>query len=265
MGDGRGERLIRKAWIAGGDMLKKAQSKGRIFSPIRTSKISDEVYKQLVSLISGGHLKPGEKLPSEREMASDLGISRQSIREALYRAEIMGLIEVRQGEGSFVLSSIREPLKSPLLVLLEEEAGRIFEFLEVRKLIEGWCAEKAATEATAEDLEKMEGILEKMERSAPGDREWETMDVKFHLAIAAATHNVIAIHIMEALKESFGSFFTFRKVLTKPERKELLWQHHDAIYRAISQRDRSLAKRKLIYHLDFIEKKIKEEMEKMQM
>jgi GntR family transcriptional repressor for pyruvate dehydrogenase complex len=143
------------------------------------------------------------------------------------------------------------------VVLLEEEAGRIFEFLEVRKLIEGWCAEKAATEATAEDLEKMARI-------APTDREWEGLDVEFHLSIAAATHNVIAIHIMEALKDSFGSFFRFRKVLTRSERKDLLWQHHDEIYRAISQRDRFLARQKLVGHLDYIEKKISEEMEKMQ-
>jgi GntR family transcriptional repressor for pyruvate dehydrogenase complex len=244
--------------------VKRAQPKGRLFSPIRTSKISDEVYKQLVSLISDGQLKPGEKLPSEREMASDLGISRQSIREALYRAEIMGLIEVRQGEGSFVLSSVGETLKPPLLVLLEEEAGRIFEFLEVRKLIEGWCAGKATAEATAEDLDRMAGIVERMAASTPGDSQWEDVDVEFHLAIAAATHNVIAIHIMEALKESFGSFFRFRKVLTRPEKKELLLRHHHEIYRAISQRDPSLAKRKVIDHLNYIEKKIREEMEKMQ-
>jgi GntR family transcriptional repressor for pyruvate dehydrogenase complex len=244
--------------------LKKTQSTRRIFSPIRTSKISDEVYKQLVSLISSGQVKPGEKLPSEREMASDFGISRQSIREALYRAEIMGLVEVRQGEGSFVLSSVRESLKPPLLVLLEEEAGRIFEFLEVRKLIEGWCAEKAAIAATAEDLEEMGRILERMESIIPTDREWEAVDVQFHLSIAAATHNVIAMHLMEALKDSFGSFFRFRKAFARPEKKDLLWQHHQEIYRAISQRDPSLAKQMIVDHLNYIEKKIKEEMEKMQ-
>jgi GntR family transcriptional repressor for pyruvate dehydrogenase complex len=209
-------------------------------------------------------LKPGEKLPSEREMATDLGISRQSIREALYRAEIVGLIEVRQGEGSFILSSIGESLKSPLLVLLEEEAGRIFEFLEVRKLIEGWCAERAAREATVEDLEKMKGILEKLKNSTPGDTGWEEADVEFHLSVATATYNVIAMHIMEALKDSFGSFFRFRKVLTRPEKKDLLVQHHHEIYKAISQRDPSLAKRKIVAHLRYIEKKIREEMGKMQ-
>jgi GntR family transcriptional repressor for pyruvate dehydrogenase complex len=100
--------------------LAKNKEDTKLFFPIKTRKISDEVYKQIVSLISNGQLKPGDKIPSEREMASELGISRQSIREALNRAEVMGLIEVRQGEGSFILSSVREPLKPPLTVIIEK-------------------------------------------------------------------------------------------------------------------------------------------------
>jgi len=245
-------------------ILKKNEIKRSLFSPVRTSKISDEVYKQLVSMISSGQLKPGEKLPSEREMASDLGISRQSLREALYRAKIMGLIEVRQGEGSFILSSAHESLQTPLLVLLEEEGERIFEFFEIRKLIEGWCAEKASNEATVDDLEKMKKILEKMERVVPSDSKWEELDMEFHLSVAAATHNVIAMHLMEALRESFGAFFRFRKVITKPEKKDLLWDHHNQVYKAISQKDPSLARQKIVDHLDFIEDKIREDIEKMQ-
>ena len=94
-------------------MAKTNVEKG-LFAPIKASKISDKVYQQIVSLISNGQLKPGDKIPSERELSSELGISRQSIREALNRARVVGLIEVRQGEGSFILSSIRESLKPPL-------------------------------------------------------------------------------------------------------------------------------------------------------
>ena len=264
MGHRRSKRLIGKQGAVGGTILKRNEGKRGIFSPIKTSKIPDEVYKQIVSMISSGQLKPGQKLPPEREMASDLGISRQSIREALYRAETMGLIEVRQGEGSFVLSSVLESLKPPLTILLEEEVERIFEFLEVRKLIEGWCAEKASTEATAEDLKKMEEILAKMERIALADKEWEKVDVEFHVSVAAATHNVIAMHIMDALKDTFNAFFRFRQVITKPDKKDLILQHHNEIFKAIRERDPSLAKRKIVDHLDFIEKKLKEDMEKMQ-
>jgi len=244
--------------------LKKNEGKRGIFSPIKTSKIPDEVYKQIVSMISSGQVKPGQKLPSEREMASDLGISRQSIREALYRAETIGLIEVRQGEGSFVLSSVGESLSSPLAVLLAEQAERVFEFLEIRKLIEGWCAEKAAVEADADDLEKMQEILEMMKELSTENRKWQEADVEFHFSVVAATHHVIAMHIMEALKVSFDTFFNFRQLLSKTDNKELMWKHHHEVYQAIKQRKPALARQKIVDHLNFIEKKIKEDVEKMQ-
>jgi GntR family transcriptional repressor for pyruvate dehydrogenase complex len=243
--------------------LAKSIAEKGLFAPIKTSKISDEVYKQIVSLISIGQLQPGDKIPSEREMASELGISRQSIREALNRAEVMGLIEVRQGEGSFILSSVREPLKPPLTVIIEKEAEKIFEFLEVRKLVEGWCAEKAAQEATAEDLDNMRDILDEMKEIPSKDKRWEELDVDLHFAIAKATHNVIAIHLMEALKINFGTFFKFRSSIASSEKMDVLWLHHNEIYQAIRRKDPSLAKKKIIDHLDFIEEKIKKDMGKM--
>ena len=137
------------------------KSEKNLFSPVKTNKKSDGVYNQLFSLISSGKLTPGDKIPSERELAAELRISRQSIREALDRAEVMGLIKVRQGEGSFILSSVKGALKPPLALIIEQEAARIFDFLEIRKLVEGWCAEKAALEATDEELQGMQEILKK--------------------------------------------------------------------------------------------------------
>ena len=237
--------------------MKKNQRQRGVFSPIKTSKKPDKVYKQIVSMISKGTLRPAEKLPSEREMASDLGISRQSVREALYRAETMGLIEVRQGEGSFVRSTVGESLGSPLAILLEEQAETVFEFLEIRKVIEGWCAEKAATEADAVDLRKIREVLDKMMRLSTANKKWEETDMAFHFAIVAATHNVIAMHIMEALKVGFDTFFDFRQHFSKADEKDLMWRHHFEIYEAINQRDPVLARQKIIDHLDFIEEKIK--------
>jgi GntR family transcriptional repressor for pyruvate dehydrogenase complex len=235
-----------------------------LFAPIKTSKISDEVYKQIVSLISNGQLKPGDKIPSERELSSEIGISRQSIREALNRAEVMGLIEVRQGEGSFILSSLEGLLKPPLTVIIEKEVERIFDFLEIRKLVEGWCAEKAALEATSEELEDMKEILDKMKIVASKDKQWEELDLELHLSIAKATHNIIAIHIMDALKVNFSLFFKFTKSMPSSERLDVLWQHHHEIIDAIVRKNSRLAKQKVVTHLNFIEEKIRKDMGKMQ-
>ena len=146
---------------------------------------------------------------------------------------------------------------------MAQQAERVFEFLEIRKLIEGWCAEKAAVEADAEDLGKMEEILETMKELSTKNRKWEEADMEFHFSVVAATHHVIAMHIMEALKVSFGTFFNFRKLLSKTDNKELMWKHHHEVYQAIKQRNSALARQKIVDHLDFIERKIKEDVHKM--
>lgn len=241
-------------------MLARNEQQSKLFSPIKNSKLSDEVYNQIVSLISRGKLKPGDKIPSERDLVADLGISRQSIREALNRAAIMGLLEVRQGEGSFILSSINKSLKPPLTIIIEKEAERVFEFLEIRKLIEGWCAEKAASEATDNDLNNMKQILDKMKKVASKDKQWEELDLKLHLSFAEATHNVIAVHMMEALKANFKPFFKFTKSMPRAEKIDVLWQHHHEIFTAIKNRNPKMAKKKVIEHLNFIEQKLKDDM-----
>ena len=236
------------------------KSEKNLFSPVKTNKKSDEVYNQLFSLISSGKLTPGDKIPSERELAAELRISRQSIREALNRAEVMGLIKVRQGEGSFILSSVKGALKPPLTLIIEQEAARIFEFLEIRKLVEGWCAEKAALEATSAELQGMLEILQKMKKMASKNKQWEELDLALHMSFAKATHNVIAVHIMEALKVNFGPFFKFTKSMPSSEKIDVLWQHHYEIFKAIERRDPETAKHKVIEHLNFIEEKLKEDM-----
>ena len=238
----------------------KSRKTQNLFSAVTPSKIPDAVYKQLVSLIAKGHLKPGEKLPSERVMAQELGVSRQSIREAIYRAKTAGLIEVRQGEGTFVISSVKGNLRPPLSILLEEQAEKVFEFLEIRKPIEAWCAERASEAATPADLKKMQGILKKMEKVKPPESAWERADLDFHASVAAATHNVIAMHVMEELKDSFHAYFRVKKFSTKPERKEVLLRQHKDIFEAIRQKNPKQARNKIMEHLDYVVKMITEDL-----
>lgn len=239
---------------------RKSTRQKTLFSAVTPSKIPDMVYKQLVSLITKGHLKPGEKLPSERAMAQELGVSRQSIREAIYRATTAGLMEVRQGEGAFIISSFKGNLRQPLSILLEEEAEKVFEFLEIRKLIEGWCAERACHAATPADLKKMQNILKKMEKVKPAQSAWEKADLDFHSSIAVSTHNVLAMHVMEGLKDSFHTYFRVKKYSTKPERKDALLGQHRAILEAIREKEPKRARKKIMEHLDYVEKMITEDI-----
>ena len=230
------------------------------FSTVKPRKIPDIVYKQLLSLITSGHFKPGEKLPSERDMALELGVSRQSIREAINRAKMEGLIGVKQGGGTFVISSFKENLKSPLSILLENQVENIFEFLEIRKVIEGWCAEKAATTAEPADLRGMMETLKKMAKAKLSDTMWEKADLSFHSAIAAATHNLIAMHVMEGLKDSFNAYFRVKKFSTKPERRDLLLKQHQDLFEAIKKKNPREAKKKMLEHLDYVDEIINKDL-----
>lgn len=250
----------RKRGIEAVGKMKQLGNQKKLFSTVTSRKIPDVLYKQLVSLITSGRIEPGEKLPSERDMALELGISRQSIREAIYRAKAAGLIEVRQGGGTFVISSLRGNLKPPLSILLEEQAEKIFEFLEIRRLIEAWCAEKAAKAANGADIKRMQSILRKMEKGKPTTQVWEKADLDFHSSVAAATHNVIAMHIMEGLKESFHSYFRVKKFTTRTERKDLLLKQHKSIYEAIRVRNAREARKKALDHLDYVEEMINENL-----
>jgi GntR family transcriptional repressor for pyruvate dehydrogenase complex len=246
--------------VGGAPRAKGPGGQRSLFSAVTPSKIPDAVYKQLVTLITRGHLRPGQRLPSERAMAEELGVSRQSIREGISRAKTAGLIEVRQGEGTFIISSLEGNLRQPLSILLEEQAEKVFEFLEIRKLIEAWCAERASKAATAADLKKMQEILKKMEKVKPPEPTWERADLDFHSSIAGATHNVIAMHVMEGLKDSFHTYFRVKKFTTRPERKDLLLKQHRAIFEAIRQKNPKEARKKIIEHLDYVEQMITEDL-----
>ena len=110
-------------------MAGEAESLKDAVSPLKSTRKSEEVFDQIALFIRNGRFEPGAKLPSERELASVFNTSRPTIREALYRAELVGLIEVRHGAGSFVRASRpSEPMDRPIIELIKKEAHRISEF-----------------------------------------------------------------------------------------------------------------------------------------
>jgi len=223
-------------------------------------KILDEVYDQLLSLISNGKLKPGEQLPPERVLARDLKVSRQSIREALKRAESKGLVKVRQGEGTFVLSAASHLIESPFLTLMAEEVEKIYEFIEIRKLIEVWCARKAAQFGTARELKKMEKALAEMEKLVDSREILGQPDIEFHIAIAEASHNTLMVHLMTTVKQIFLRMFKISNFTRRPGKNKILIKQHHEIYEAIKNRDLELAGKKMERHLLFVESEWREEI-----
>jgi GntR family transcriptional regulator, transcriptional repressor for pyruvate dehydrogenase complex len=226
--------------------------------PIQGVRLSDEVYGRLLALISKGVLGPGEKLWPEREMAERFQVSRQSVREALNRAKLFGLVEVRPGAGAYIRSLIPDSLTHPLSELLHRETDRVLEFLQVRKVLEGWCAAEATVRAKRADLHRLTRCLTHMARIAREGGLLGKPDVEFHLAIAEATHNTVMAHIVNSLHGMFLAVLRVRFVVRKPARTRLLVTQHEAILDAIRRRDRTGATKAMVAHLEFIEEEIRD-------
>lgn len=245
--------------------MKRPHVTKSVFGPLLKKRIFDEVYDQLLSLISNGKLKPGERLPPERVLARDLKVSRQSIREALKRAESKGLVKVRQGEGTFILSAASHLIESPFLTLMTEEVEKIYEFIEIRKLIEVWCAKKSAEFITAKELKKMEKALSEMEKLIDSREILGKPDIDFHIAIAEASHNTLMVHMMTTIKQIFLSMFKISNFIRRPGKNKILIKQHQEIYEAIKNRNPELAGKKMERHLLFVESEWREEMNRQRL
>ena len=201
-----------------------------MFKSIKHTKISNEIVNQIKNQISEGMLKPGDRLPPERDLVKEFGVSRPSLREALNSLVAMGFLEVK-GKRTYIKSVASESMLDPLSLLIKSDTQKIFDLIEVRKAIETWGAFLAAQRATEEDIKQLENILEEMGKAYKQGRSWEKQDADFHLGIAQATHNTIHTHMMSTiydfLRESVPRVFKDRAKVKK------LLDHHYRIFSAI--------------------------------
>lgn len=223
------------------------------FIPIKPRRISEEIVNQLKDLIFKGELKPGEKLPPERELAKSLNVSRVSLREALNILQGMGLLEIQQGNRTFVRPITTLSIHDPLVEFSKNGPSNILKVLEIRKYLEVGSASLAAERATSEEIQQLEKLLKEMQEDLKRNRLGAKSDFDFHSAIAGATHNEAYIHIMqtvydllqEPLRIAYGDIF--RK---KDKRKTLLLQHQN-MFKAIRDHDPEKASNEALIHLCF--------------
>jgi GntR family transcriptional repressor for pyruvate dehydrogenase complex len=244
--------MMRKVAVNQGD-----KRSSRLFTPVKSTRKSDHVYQQLLDLIRGGRFRPGERLPSERHMAGELGISRQSVREALHRAELLGLVEVRPGEGTFVNrfpEATRIPHLSPSDVV---EGNQLLELLQLRRIIEAWCVEKAVLTAKEPQLESIAAILAQHDHPAPVQSSWKEVDTEFHLALAQAAGNGAVVELIRSLITAFAVYFRENHVILRTEKANPLHVEHTELFAAIRQRNLALALHKTEEHLDHVEETIR--------
>lgn len=230
-----------------------------VFEPIRPKKISEEIVEQIKALIARGELKPGERIPSERELAVMLGVSRPSVREAIMVLEAMGFLESRQGGGTFVRPLTETSILDPLARLMEQKDPRLLHALaEVRMGLESWSAYLAAQRAEDAEIAELRRLYQTMEEQA-ADGGWDAeVDARFHYAITAATHNTVQVHVLNTIHSLFHT--TIQVALTEFYRKagyiELLLTQHREILEAIATHDPERARQKMLAHLTMVEEKL---------
>lgn len=231
------------------------------YKKIKPKKIYEEVADALQEAIRSGKLKPGTKLESVQQLAESFQVGRSAIREALTALKAMGLIEMRQGEGTYVKEFQAEDLTFPLATAMLMNQQDVMHLLEIRKIIETGTASTAAKKHTSEDLEKLETALNGM-KAALGDEELgETADLQFHLAISEATQNPmltnLLLNVADLMQETMKE--TRRITLfSKEKTTERLYNEHLAIYEAIVAGNEEAARITMITHLNNVEETLRE-------
>lgn len=168
------------------------------FSRVSIPKAADIVASRIREDILRAQLKPGTRLPREREMASRLGVSRLTFREALRTLECLGLVETRRG-GIFVCNGSIQSLRDSLMLVVELEGPSLQEVMEVRLMLEPYSASLAARNHTEEDLASIARALDQMSESTRDLSAYSAANSLFHMAIAEASHNTLLSILMRAL------------------------------------------------------------------
>ena len=198
-------------------------------------------------------LRPGDPLPTERELTQAYGVGRSSVREALRMLESQGLI-VSRGSGVFVVAEFANPFNQSLSLLLSLDESNLHELYEMRKLLEGELAALAAERRTDEDLGRMLTALQEMRDGLDSEEHYIEADVRFHLAIADATKNRCAVRMMQALRELFHR--ALGSVYHIPGSAAASLEQHQSILDAIAARSAHDARRRMQEHLLRVERDI---------
>lgn len=219
------------------------------FQRISTNRLSDETVRQVRALIEQGIFKPGDKLPSERELIKELAVSRASIREALRILEGLGVIEVRPGLGAFVLDRSRTDLNTIWRSWLLEQRQEFIDLLEVREALETKAAALAAERISDEALQQLSAILRGMEDSARTENAEAAVeaDIQFHELLSKASQNTFLIqlsdNISHAVLESRYGYFQ------QPNRIEASCRQHYRVLDALKRRDPEAASAAMLEHV----------------
>lgn len=221
--------------------------------PIARRNTYELVADSLLALISDRQLKPGDTLPTERELMQHYGVGRSSVREALRMLESRGLITAG-GSGAFAVSDFRNPLNDSLSLLLMVEESSLRELFEVRRIVEGEAVVLATERGDDSHVERMRAATDLMRQGLAVQEEYIDADVAFHLTIAEATQNRLVLHLMHALRDqlqrALGSIY---RIPGSPEQSV---EDHVRIIEVVAAGRPAEARKRMHEHLSRVEEAV---------
>lgn len=243
-----------------------------VFNQVRQRRLSDDIVERLEGMILEGTLTAGERLPAERQLAEQFGVSRPSLREAIQKLVAKGMLVSRQGGGNYVAQSMGSTFCDPLLQLLENNPEVERDLLEFRHTLEASCAYYAALRATAVDRERLKVAFDALQdcyaRADEVSRAEEgAADASFHLAIAEASHNAVLLHTIRGLFDLLK-----RNVVTniggmykqRSETRDMLIAQHRDLYLAIVEGRAQDAREVSSQHILYVQEVLEEVRQEVQ-
>lgn len=223
-----------------------------LYKALHSTRLYEQVTSQIETLVVNGQLKPGDRLPAERELGERLGVSRTVIREAIRSLEEKGLVEIRPGVGTFVHNGMSEIMRQSMgrMLLIDKQRG-LENLMQVREILEPAIAAIAASKADLSDIEDMEAAICTMDNSLSDVEAFIAADHEFHLALARATKNQLIVYLIGSIVDSLTN--QRRQIFLAGTGGPIRGQaHHKRICQAVKDHNGDQARAHMVAHLQQI-------------
>ncbi|MBI3681611.1 MAG: FadR family transcriptional regulator [Acidobacteria bacterium] len=219
-----------------------------VLKPVQRISLSDGIVEQITGLIARGVLKPGDRIPSEKQLCQQFGVGRTSVREALRSLTVMGILESHAGDGTFVSASRDRYLERAFQWGLLLDRKMVEDLVETRLMLESQTAFLAASKATVADLKRIAEAVQGMEKHVADPERYLEFDLQFHQGIARATQNSI-LHSLLSTTRGYLQAWIRETLAGSSRRPRLSIKEHKRILEALTHRDSARARDAMSEHI----------------
>jgi DNA-binding FadR family transcriptional regulator len=223
------------------------------FGTVTREALPDQIAARVVALITERHLKPGDRLPPERELAQAMGVSRSSLREALRALSVLGVTEMRHGDGTYLSALDPEALMRPFGLVLALNDGQLQELFEARRVIEPGLAALAAERIDEPTLEALRACMHDSAEAVPDEDAFMRIDLELHGLIARAASNSVLWHVIGSI--SGMGLASRRRTNPLPGLREQSVEDHREIVAALEARDPEAAAAAMLRHIENVQRR----------